>query len=228
VTTPVHSGVRAVRLGIPPGTANATAYSSAYQTIAIPGWASSVTLRYFQRPGGGEAGDYREVLLLNTSYGLVATIERSSVAGSNQWQEKTFNLTAYRNRTLVLYFNVYNNGSGGITWNYLDDVSLLACTAAPTATPTCTATPTSTPEAVSTATATPDQAPSPTPTATETPIALMTDTPSPTPTATTTPVLPTTSTPSPTPSGTATATPELLLPRVFMPFVMYAVDAGEY
>ncbi len=208
VTTPVHSGVRAVRLGIPPGTANATAYSSAYQTVSIPAWASSVTLHYFQRPGGGEAGDYREVLLLNTGYGLVATIERSSAVGSSQWQEKTFNLTSYRNRTLVLYFNVYNNGSGAITWNYLDDVSLLACTAAPTATVTPTQTPTSTPDVVSTATATPEQAPTPTATASETPVPRMTDTPPPTPTA------------------TATVTPPP--PRLFMPLVMVAVAAEGY
>ncbi len=227
VSTPVYSGARALRLGIPPGTANATAHSSAYQTVTIPAWPTGVFLRYWQRPGGGEAADYREVLLLNTSYGLVATIERSSAAGNDQWQEKTFDLTAYRNRTLVLYFNVYNNGSGGLTWNYLDEAALLACapTPTPTVTPTATLTPTATP--------TPTDSPTPTPTDTPTPVPTDTLTPTPTetptlePTPTDTPTLEPTPTDTPTPettptdTPTPTATPEGMAPRQFLPWVCW-------
>ncbi|MBK6432449.1 M28 family peptidase [Candidatus Amarolinea dominans] len=212
VTSPVHSGARALRLGIAPGTANATAHSSAYQTVVIPAWPTGVFLHFWQRPGGGEAADYREVLLLNTSYGLVATIERSSAVGNDQWQEKTFDLTAYRNRTLVLYFNVYNNGSGNLTRNYLDDAALFACvpTPTPTLTPTATATPTATP------TPTPSPTPTDIPTPTETPTPMPTETPvdTPTPTGTPTPddASPTpTETPTPddgTPTPTDTPTPD--------------------
>ncbi|MFZ1554037.1 MAG: hypothetical protein WAV53_21780, partial [Anaerolineae bacterium] len=214
VTSPVHSGARALRLGIAPGTANATAHSSAYQTVVIPAWPTGVFLHFWQRPGGGEAADYREVLLLNTSYGLVATIERSSAVGNDQWQEKTFDLTAYRNRTLVLYFNVYNNGSGNLTRNYLDDAALFACvpTPTPTLTPTATATPTATP--TPTPSPTPTDIPTPTPTATpvDTPTPTGTPTPddaSPTPTETPTPDDGTpTPTDAPTPDdGTPTPTP---------------------
>ncbi len=35
---------------------------------------------------------------------------------------------------MVLYFNVYNNGSGAQQWNYLDDISLALCTQAEAAT----------------------------------------------------------------------------------------------
>ena len=195
--------------------------------MTIPAWPTGVFFRYWQRPGGGEAADYREVLLLNTSYGLVATIERSSAAGNDQWQEKTFDLTAYRNRTLVLYFNVYNNGSGGLTWNYLDEAALLACapTPTPTVTPTATLTPTATP--------TPTDSPTPTPTDTPTPVPTDTLTPTPTetptlePTPTDTPTLEPTPTDTPTPettptdTPTPTATPEGMAPRQFLPWVCW-------
>jgi len=221
VSAPVYSGGRALRLGIPPGTANATAHSSAYQTVMIPAWPTGVFLRYWQRPGGGEAADYREVLLLNTNYGLVATIERSSAAGNDQWQEKTFDLTGYRNRTLVLYFNVYNNGSGNLTWNYLDEAALLACvpTPTPTVTPTATATETPTPTetAAPTATPTPTATETPTPTPTDTPTPASTDTPTPTGTPSETPT-PDLETPTVTP--TASATPEGMGPRQFLPLIM--------
>ena len=211
VTAPVHSGARALRLGIAPGTANAASHSSAYQPVVIPAWPTGVFLHFWQRPGGGEAADYREVLLLNTSYGLVATIERSSAAGNDQWQEKTFDLTAYRNRTLVLYFNVYNNGGGSLTRNYLDDTALLACvpTPTPTLTPTATATPTATPTPTPSPTLTdvPTPTETPTPTPTETPV----DTPTPTGTPTPEDASPTpTETPTPndgTPTPTDTPTP---------------------
>jgi hypothetical protein len=234
VSAPVHSGGRALRLGIAPGTANATAHSSAYQTVTIPAWPTGVFLRYWQRPGGGETADYREVLLLNTSYGLVATIERSSAAGNDQWQEKTFDLTAYRNRTLVLYFNVYNNGSGNLTWNYLDEGALLACvpTPTPTVTPTATATATETP--TPTETAAPTETPTPTatetltPTQTSTPTAAATETPTPTGTPTETPTPTGTPTETPTPdletptvTPTATVTPEGMAARQFLPWICW-------
>lgn len=239
VSAPVYSGGRALRLGITPGTANAAAHSSAYQTVVIPAWPTGVFLRFWQRPGGGESADYREVLLLNTSYGLVATIERSSAAGSDQWQEKTFDLTAYRNRTLVLYFNVYNNGSGNLTWNYLDDAALLACapTPTPTVTPTAaaTATVTPTPTPTPTPTSVPTDTPTPTPTATasDTPTSTPTETPTPAPTATPTPTPDDTPTPTPTadletptPTPTASATPEGWSPRQFLPWVMWQMPTN--
>ncbi len=128
VTTFAHSGARSARLGVPPGSRNTYAYSTIYQTITLPAGADSITLRYWQRPGGPADGvDYREALLLNTSYGTVARLERSYAAGNDQWQQKSFDLTGYAGRTLVLYFNVYNSGGGSAMYGYLDDVSVQSC-----------------------------------------------------------------------------------------------------
>jgi hypothetical protein len=129
VTAPVFSGARAVSQGLPPGVANRLAHSSAFQRVTIPADAAApVVLRFVRNSGGAADGvDYRETLLLNANYSYLATLERSKAAGDNKWVERTFDLTAYRGRTLVVYFNVYNDGKGAQMWNGIDKVSLGSC-----------------------------------------------------------------------------------------------------
>ncbi len=45
------------------------------------------------------------------------------------WREASFDLTAYRGKSIVLYFETYNDSTGasGRTWMFLDDVSLEVC-----------------------------------------------------------------------------------------------------
>ena len=148
IDAPIHDGAHALQAGIPASAANRLAHSSAYQEVSIPPEVDAVQLRYWQRPGGaGDGQDYREVRLLTTSYANLALIDRDAGNGDDQWAERVFDLSDYRGRTLVLYFNVYNDGGGDQLWNYLDDVALLACnqTAPITVTPTVTATPTAMP-----------------------------------------------------------------------------------
>ncbi|MEZ4728359.1 MAG: hypothetical protein R3E79_14595 [Caldilineaceae bacterium] len=163
ISTIAYTGTHSLLMGVPASAANVTAHSSAYQTVVLPSTAAQVLLSYWEQPGGNSDGaDYRETLLLNTSYGPVATLERTSqTVTDGAWQARSFDLTAYRGQTLVLYLNVYNNGSGSQLWRYVDQVAVLACTgSAVTPTPTPLATPTLTPTATLSATA----APTPTPT----------------------------------------------------------------
>jgi hypothetical protein len=129
VTSPVYSGLRAVSQGLPAGVANRVAHSSTYQRLTIPANAPApVVLRFMRRAGGPADGvDYREALLLNSSLGYLATLERSYAAGNDQWVERSYDLTAYRGSTLYVYFNVYNNGAGTQMWTTLDRVSLGPC-----------------------------------------------------------------------------------------------------
>jgi hypothetical protein len=105
-TTAALSGARAVQLGVPDGVANRRAYSTVFQKVTIPANAETpVLLRYVERThGAADNADYRETLLLNSSYGYVARLARSFAAGAGAWQEQVFDLTAYRGRTLVIYF----------------------------------------------------------------------------------------------------------------------------
>ena len=68
--------------------------------------------------------DWQEVLLLDgINYRLVRILERSLV-NDGDWRELVFDLSADRGRTLAVYVNVRNDGLGGRTWMYVDDVSV--------------------------------------------------------------------------------------------------------
>lgn len=237
-STSVHSGDYAIRAGILDSETNRTLYSTFYQLVTIPSWPATVILSYWEQPhGSGDGVDLREVRLLNANNtGTIAVLDSDTSAGTGEWRQRTFDLTAYRGQSLRVYFNVYNNGSGGRLWSYVDEVELLACSnETPTPTTTATATPTSTgtitppahdsylpyivkeeaPTATMTPTATPttdDGPPTATPTATATATETVTPTPttddgSPTATSTPTPSVTPTETSTETPTPTATETP---------------------
>lgn len=162
-----HSGARAVQLGSPPAAGASTrgSYSSIRQLVTIPANAGGVTLRWWHLYGTAEAAttdpgttsDRQEVLLLTPDEKVLAVVQRVRRNDSG-WQQETADLTAYRGRSVYLYFNVYNNGNGAATWAYVDDVQLDACTGvtpAPTTTTLPTATATGTPIATPTVTHTP-------------------------------------------------------------------------
>lgn len=169
VNSPVHGGNGAIRLGIAGGS-NTVAHSTAYQSITLPA-TGQLVLTYWERPGAtGDSGDFREVLLLRPSnFTTIRSLGRQSGPGNEQWAERTVDISDLAGQTVVLYFNVYNNGSGSTLVNYLDDISLQRCDGAPTptATPSATATTTTVPTATATGVSTPA---TPTPPATSTPV----------------------------------------------------------
>ncbi|MBP8108670.1 MAG: M20/M25/M40 family metallo-hydrolase, partial [Caldilineaceae bacterium] len=193
VTSPVLVGSRALRLGAVDPASTAYSHSSAYQRVAIPAGATTVSLSFSQRPGPSADGtDYREILLLNDNLSFLRTLDRSTAPGSDTWQARQFDLMGERGKTVVVYFNVFNNGSTPTMVNYVDQVSLTACVGV-TATPTATATSPATPIPTFTPTSTPTSTPTNQPINTATP----TPTPSATPMPTNTPTSAPTSTPTP-------------------------------
>lgn len=237
-TTAEHyTGARAARFGLPPGSQvsrltagvpdrnllgeiapDGAAFSSGYQTISIPANATQATLIFWYKPGTADpANDFQRVLLLDpVTYASIKTLLKVSENGQ-AWQQRAIDLTDFRGRNVVLYFEVYNNSTGatGRTWMYLDDVSILSCSQPVPPTVTRTATPTLTPTATRTATMTPTNTATSTltPTPSATPTATLTPAPSATPTETSTPtntplITPTrTGSPTMTPTSTRTPTP---------------------
>ena len=135
VPAPVYGGVHALRLGIAAGN-NTLAHSSAYQTATLPAGAEQILLAYWERPGPtGDSGDYRELLVLRPNLTVLRRLERENGPGDDQWTQHAFDLTDLRGQSIVLYFNVYNNGAGEPLVNYLDDITLQSCDSAATATP---------------------------------------------------------------------------------------------
>ena len=145
-STVTHTPLRSMRLGIDPamggGVQNHKAFSSIRQPFQIPMTASISQLRWWnfyrteegQTDSPGIADDKQQVVLLNPDLTTVAVL-RSVRRNTGIWQEELVDLTPYRGRPLLLYFNVYNDGNGLRTWQYLDDVVIIACYPEMTATP---------------------------------------------------------------------------------------------
>lgn len=146
VSNVVRTPLRSMRLGIDPamgaGIQNQKAFSSIRQPFQIPMTASIAQLRWWnfyrteetQTDTPGIAEDKQQVVLLNPDLTTVAVL-RSVRRNTGAWQEEMVDLTPYRGRPLLLYFNVYNDGNGLRTWQFLDDVRVYACFPAVTATP---------------------------------------------------------------------------------------------
>ena len=192
VTTPVHAGSRSIRTGIAAGGANLRSYSpieqgftfpSAVATIRLDFWrynvyeegaaaTSSTPLDVRHLPqteaellSAPQAGDFFYVIAIRDT-GAIDWLLVEQVHNPT-WRRVAplLDLSAYAGQHIRLQFGTYNDGTGGISRTFVDDVSIQVCLAV-TATPTATAT--RTPTATRTA--------APTPTATPTTIAVPTAT----------------------------------------------------
>jgi len=175
-----RSGSWSMRLGIT-DESDVESWSSVYQAMTIPGNAASATLSFWYYPLSEDAieHDWQEALILDVNLTFLARVMKVN-SNSKTWTHHTFDLTAYKGQTIIVYFNVYNNGVGNLkTAMYLDDVSVQICCPVITPTPTPTLTATTTP--TSTPTETPISTLTPTTTSTSTPTSIWT------PTSTTTP-----------------------------------------
>lgn len=104
-------------------------------------------------PAAPLAQDVQTAWILDSSFRLAANIF-SQLSNTGTWTFASFDLTAFRGRTIYIYFDTFNDGDGLQSWMYIDDVSLQVSTATltPTNTPTVTAIPTNTPTPTATAT----------------------------------------------------------------------------
>ncbi|MBM4431559.1 MAG: hypothetical protein FJ026_14615, partial [Chloroflexi bacterium] len=118
------------------GQSNVLSYSSVRQDVYIPTEASSVGLRFWYWPlsEGPDSNDHQELLLLQPQSQQVIAILWRDTRDDRQWRQGWADLTPHRGQVVSVYFNVYNDGAGGRTAMYLDDVCLELCGAI---SPTC-------------------------------------------------------------------------------------------
>ena len=153
-TARAFAGERSMRLGIE-DSANQDASDGLYQDIALPDSAQHFTLSFHYWPTHEAApgGDAQVLSIYEATTGVRLAQPWSRLSNTQTWQFDQVDLTHLRGRTLRIEFGVHNDGSGGRTALYLDDVSLLACE--PDATPFVTPTappsqPVTTPQPVAT------------------------------------------------------------------------------
>lgn len=141
-----HGGSRSMRAGIPEPADNRFSYSSFQQTVSIPSPLASARLGYwlFPKTTGATAvltpppivptssldraklSDDAQMVLLFDRHGAqhVLTFQRLN---EGHWVYYEHDLNAFRGQAVTLYFSVFNNGSGGVTAMWVDDVALRVC-----------------------------------------------------------------------------------------------------
>ncbi len=153
-TARAYAGERSLRLGIV-DSANLNASDNLYQDIALPDSAQHFTLsfHYWASHEATPGSDMQILNIYEATTGVRLAQPWSRLSNEQSWQFAQIDLTHLRGRTLRIEFGVQNDGSGGRTALYLDDVSLLACEpdATPFVTPSATAAaPSATPQPVAT------------------------------------------------------------------------------
>lgn len=143
-----HSPYRSIRTGITNLADNTSSYSDFRQMVTIPSSTKHVTLGMWVYPVSGEfttlsqpleitpsgqsfaetalADDVQYVLILDQNQNWIDTLvwQRSS---SKTWTNMSFDLSNYAGRQIILQWGTFNNGVGGVTAMYVDDVTLQAC-----------------------------------------------------------------------------------------------------
>jgi hypothetical protein len=132
------AGERSLALGILPGEPNLFSYSTAWQPLAVPGSARTMSVAVWTyqaaEPGGGPDRQLMLVYDIDPAQNLQG--QRSPVAyvfgervNAGAWQRRTLTLdvTPYRGQTLWLYTTVANDGFGGRAWMFIDEVEAVFC-----------------------------------------------------------------------------------------------------
>jgi hypothetical protein len=141
VTSVSRSGARSLQIG----GASMAAASTARQPIFIPPGATNAILYFWYYPivEASPGADYFEFSVWSADGSAMLQGPWDLPLGYETWQPAAFDFSAWSGQTFQVAFTVFNDGFGGRTAVFLDDVSLLACSAPPiTPTPWPTAMPT--------------------------------------------------------------------------------------
>jgi hypothetical protein len=145
-TAQAHTGFWSMRTGITSLAHNRFSYSDAYQVVTVPWDADSATLRFWVYPSTGVtgvlsvpptregtlfgssplAGDVQYFLILDQWGNWIDTLYWD-LRNDRAWLQYTFDLDNYIGDTIRLQFGTYNDGFGGITSMYVDDVNFQIC-----------------------------------------------------------------------------------------------------
>lgn len=136
VTTIQRAGSRSLQLGVV-GPSSGSSSSAARQVVTVPPTATSAILSFWYYPiaEASPGADRFEFGVMSADGSTVLAGPWQMPIGLEVWQPAFFDFSAWRGQTFQLYFNVFNDGTGGRTVVFLDDVAFAAC-AFPFGTPT--------------------------------------------------------------------------------------------
>jgi hypothetical protein len=128
VTNVVFSGAMAVRIGIEESL-NFPLVNGISQAVYLPESANTIILSFHYIPihDLGPDNDLQFLDIIEPATGKQITRLWSQLDNQNSWDFVQFDLTFLRDRTVRLEFGVHNDGYGGNTALFLDEISLSAC-----------------------------------------------------------------------------------------------------
>jgi hypothetical protein len=122
-TERAHTGLRSMRLGITSGD-NVYSYSSCQQAVEIPSGVAQADLSFYYFPMmDAPGGDWLYFCILDANTD-VALQCHTWIVVNGSWQQNTFSLLSYAGLQVKVHFGVRNDGTGGLSSVYLDDVEL--------------------------------------------------------------------------------------------------------
>lgn len=123
-----YEGAYAARLGSQ--SENRNSYSSIRQTVTVPWGYARVEVRFWAYTWAESltGGDRQQFAVLGTD-GAMWAMPWSVLEDAREWQLYRFDLVGASGQVFDLYFNAYNDGVGGRTALFVDQVELWGCTA---------------------------------------------------------------------------------------------------
>ena len=135
-----------MRTGIERTAQNVFSYSSARQAVSIPSNAKSVDLEFWYYPVSEDvlslparlsptgrlfensplSNDLQYVIVVDAYNNWIGTL-LWQLSNSQDWTHEKFSLKNYAGMTIKIQFGTFNNGTGGVSAMYEDDVSLTVC-----------------------------------------------------------------------------------------------------
>ncbi len=142
-----YNGSRSLRTGIINTQDNVFSYSSGRQAVYIPANASTAQLKFWRYAISGEttsnlslgiptgrllgtsvlsSNDLQYVIIVDANNNWIGTL-LWQLSNNRTWTKEQFDLLDYAGMTIKVQFGTFNNGTGGVTAMYVDDVSLQVC-----------------------------------------------------------------------------------------------------
>ena len=131
-TARAHSGAASALLGTVQPAAQPNGDSTLRQTVTVPTGASQLSFWYWPATaddecvGAGCVYDWQEAQIRTVSGTTIASVFKGA-SNDQAWTQVTYNTTQLAGQTVVLWFNVHQDGASppDDTWMFLDDVSLV-------------------------------------------------------------------------------------------------------
>ena len=116
-----HSGISGVQLGSPSAFDGDSTVS---QTVVVPGGSSKLVFWY--QPHCADSVEYDQIQVQVRSWsGQVQSSVLNACSNSGSWTKKSLDMSAYAGQSVVLYFNVHDDGyPDDPTYALFDDISL--------------------------------------------------------------------------------------------------------